>query len=433
MAGWKSLHETGKRFRFKSNTLSKLLMIPYVALSILALVLLASPSARAQGGGNVAITGTVSDPSGAVITGAKVTATQISTSIVHTATTNSSGLFNFPSLPASTYLVSVQATGFKEYVQQLVLLADQTRDMDIHMQVGSQTQQVTVETSAVQVNTVSPELGQVIEHTRLVDIPLNGRNAADLTLLVPGAVTAIANNSGSLQGDTKQIPGADAIAVNGARPDQIGYSLDGGNNEDLMSNVNLPFPFPDALQEFSVQTNSFDVQYGANAGAVVNVVTKSGTNDWHGDLFEFVRNRAFNARNYFADIKDPLKRNQFGGTVGGPIHKNTTFFFFGWQKTIIRSVNNASNAIVPTADNMNGNFSITNPTTVINNPFTHTPFASNASIGPVSTVAKNMSALLPLWPAGSTGGTKTADALCGTIISISMRPPSMRHSIEARP
>lgn len=407
MTGWKSFHETGKRLRFKSTTLSKLLLIPYVALSILALVLLAGPSASAQGGGNVAITGTVSDPTGAVITGATVTVTELSTSIVRTDKTKGSGEFNFTALPPSTYKVSVQAQGFKEFIQNVVMLADQTRDMDIHMEVGAQTQQVTVATSAVQVNTVSPELGQVIEQTRLVDIPLNGRNAADLTLLVPGAVSAIANNSGSLQGDTKQIPGADAIAVNGARPDQIGYSLDGGNNEDLMSNVNLPFPFPDALQEFSVQTNSFDVQYGANAGAVVNVVTKSGTNDWHGDLFEFVRNRAFNARNYFADIKDPLKRNQFGGTVGGPIHKNTTFGFFGWQKTIIRDVNNATNAIVPTVDNMNGNFSITNPITVINNPFTHTPFASNASIGPVSTVAQNMAKLLPVWPAGSTGGTKT--------------------------
>ena len=113
--------------------------------------------------------------------------------------------------------------------------------------------------------------------------------------------------------------------MNGARPDQIAYNLDGGNNEDLMSNVNDPFPMPDVLQEFSVQTNSFDAQYGANAGAVVNVITKSGTNKWHGGLFEFVRNRAFNGTNYFANTKDPLKRNQFGASVGGPIHKDTTF------------------------------------------------------------------------------------------------------------
>jgi hypothetical protein len=254
----------------------------------------------------------------------------------------------------------------------------------------------------VAVNTVSQELSQVIESSRVMDLPLNGRNAADLTLLVPGAVTSY-SNAGALQGNTKQIPGAEAIAVNGARPDQIGYNLDGANNEDLMSNVNLPFPFPDALQEFSVQTNSFDAQYGNNAGAVVNVVTKSGTNQWHGDAFEFVRNRVFTARNYFANAKDPLKRNQFGVTIGGPIHKNTTFMFFGWQKTILRTANNATNAIIPTADNLIGDFSKTNPTTVITNPFTHVAYASNASIGPLDPVALNMAKLLPTSSASSSG------------------------------
>ena len=375
-----------------------------IVMSVLAILF--ATGAFAQGG-NVAITGTVMDPSGAVINGAKVSVTDKSTSVIRTSTTNSSGQFNFPSLPPATYTVSVQAQGFKQYLQDVVLLADQIRDLDVRLEVGSQTQQVTVQTSAVQVNTVSQELSQVIERSRLVDIPLNGRNAADLTLLVPGTVNAVANNSGALQGDTKQIPGEEAIAVNGARPDQIGYNLDGGNNEDLMSNVNLPFPFPDALQEFSVQTNSFDAQYGSNAGAVVNVVTRSGTNDWHGDLFEFVRNRVFNARNYFAPTVDPLKRNQFGATVGGPIHKNTTFMFFGWQKTIIRSQNNATNAIVPTADNLKGNFSITNPGTTITNPFTHVAYASNASIGPIDPVAVAMAKLLPVPAAGSTNGSVT--------------------------
>lgn len=268
-----------------------------------------------QGGGTVAITGTVTDPSGAILPGAQVKATQKNTSIARVETTNSSGQFTVSSLPPGTYSVSVEAPGFKQFVQDVVLLADQTRDLDIHLQIGDASQQVTVEASTVAVNTVSQELSQVIETSRLSNLPLNGRNAADLTLLVPGAVSAIASNSGTLQGDTKQVPGAEAIAVNGARPDQIGYNLDGANNQDLMSNTNNPFPFPDALQEFSVQTNSFDAQYGNNAGAVVNVVTKSGTNQWHGDAFEFVRNSIFNARNYFADKVDPLKRNQFGVTI----------------------------------------------------------------------------------------------------------------------
>ena len=186
---------------------------------LMALVFAAGAFAQ---GGNVAISGTVSDPSGAVIAGAKVTVTQKAMSFVREDVTSSSGQFNIAALPPATYTVTVSASGFKQYAQDVVMLADTVRNMDVHLQVGQATDQVTVEASSVQVNTVSPVLSQVIEHSRLTDLPLNGRNAADLTLLVPGAVTAIANNSGTLQGDTKQIPGAEAISVNGARPDQIG-------------------------------------------------------------------------------------------------------------------------------------------------------------------------------------------------------------------
>src|SRR5579863_43770 len=374
---------------------------------LLGLLLTCTGYAFAQGGGNAAITGTVVDPQGAVVPGSRVKVTQLNTSVARTVTTNGAGQFNVPSLPPASYSLSVEAQGFKSFEQTIVLLADQIRDIDVKLEVGVTTQRVTVEESTVQVNTVSPVLSQVIEQSRLVDIPLNGRNAADLTLLVPGAINLSANNAGTQQGDTKQVPGAEAISVNGTRPDQIGYNLDGSDNEDLMSNTNNPFPFPDALQEFSVQTNSFDAQYGNNAGAVVNVVTRAGTNQWHGDLFEFVRNGYFNARNYFAPTVDPLKRNQFGATVGGPIHKNSTFMFFGWQKTIIRSANNATNAIVPTADNLNGDFSLTNPTTTIKNPFTHAAYASNASIGPIDPVALAMAKLLPVPAAGSASGSVT--------------------------
>jgi hypothetical protein len=386
---------------------------------MMALVLAAGAFAQ---GGNVAISGTVSDPSGAVVAGAKVSVTQKAVSFVREDVTTSSGQFNITALPPATYTVTIAASGFKQYSQDVVMLADTVRNMDVHLQVGQATDQVTVEASSVQVNTVTPVLGQVVEHSRLVELPLNGRNAADLTLLVPGAVTAIANNSGTLQGDTKQIPGAEAIAVNGARPDQIGYNLDGANNEDLMSNVNLPFPFPDALQEFSVQTNSFDAQYGNNAGAVVNVVTKSGTNEWHGDLFEFVRNRAFNAANYFswnpktnAKTVDPLKRNQFGGTVGGPIFKNHSFIFFGWQKTIIRSANAASQATIPLPQNLTGDFTnysavgANNPAgkvvALTGNPWTHTAFTSPNVIPSnlIDPVAINMTKLMPISSASANG------------------------------
>ena len=373
-------------------------------LCALALSTLLGASAFAQGGGNVAITGTVTDPSGAVLPGAKVTVTQLNTSVVRTAVTNDSGQFNVPSIPPATYTVSVEAQGFKKYIQTVVLLADQIQNLNVHLQIGQATQEVTVQGSSVHVNTVTPVLSQVIEQSRVIDLPLNGRNAADLTLLVPG--TDVANGHGTTQGDTKQVPGAESISVNGARPDQISYNLDGANNEDLMSNTNNPFPFPDALQEFSVQTNNFDVQYGGNAGAVVNVVTKSGTNSWHGDAFEFVRNGAFNARNYFANKVDPLKRNQFGGTIGGPIHKDSSFIFFGYQGTRVRSVNNASNAVVPTPLELQGNFTQSGHT--VNDPSTGKPYPDQSNVGPLSEVALNMAKLLPISQADAHGNVTYA-------------------------
>jgi hypothetical protein len=379
-------------------------------LCIVSTVLLVSPCLYAQGGGNAAVTGTVTDPSGAVIAGANVTVTQEGTAVRRSATTNASGQFNIPSLLPATYRVSVEAPGFKNYAQTLTLLADQIASLNISLQLGQSTETVTVEGSATLVNTVTPVLSHVIERARVVELPLNGRNAADLTLLVPGTVGA--NGHGVQQGDTKQVPGAESIAVNGARPDQISYNLDGGNNEDLMSNTNNPFPFPDALQEFSVQTNSFDTQYGANAGAVVNVVTKSGTNHWHGDVFEFVRNRSLNARNFFANDTDPLKRNQFGGTIGGPIRKDSSFIFFGYQGTRIRTQNNAQNTILPTAANLKGDFSnYLNPDPAVNpkgkvvqikDPTTGVPFSGDTGV-PVSPVALAMSKYLPIDQAAANG------------------------------
>lgn len=380
---------------------------------LVAFVLLFSVYGFCQGGGNAAITGTVTDPSGAVVSGAQVTVTQHGTAVKRSVTSNESGAFNLPALPPATYSVTVQANGFKTFSQEIVLLADQVRGMDIHLVLGQTNERVTVEASSVHVDTVTPVLSQVIEQARVVDLPLNGRNAADLTLLVPGAVSA--NGHGAQQGDTKQVPGAESIAVNGARPDQISYNLDGASNEDLMSNVNNPFPFPDALQEFSVQTNNFDSQYGANAGAVVNVVTKSGTNQWHGDAFEFVRNKVFNAANRFSTTGvDPLKRNQYGFTIGGPIYKDHSFIFFGYQGTRVRTQNNATNAIIPTAANLNGDFSAylnandpANPrkkAIQIIDPSTGQPFPGNIiPTNEISSVAQNMAKLLPIGQATANG------------------------------
>lgn len=305
--------------------------------------------------GNGTISGSVMDPSGAVVPGARVTVTATSTGIKRTTVTNSAGIFSVTPLTPGNYSVEVSAKGFKTYVEKFDLLADQTRALSVRLQVGATTQTITVESSAAVVNTTSSVLRQVVGSHRVLNLPLITRNTAALTLLVPGVVNAPGFAVG--QGTTKNVPDTESFSVNGLRPDQISYNLDGADNEDFLSNTNDPFPFPDATKEFSVQTSNFSAQYGTNAGAIVNVVSKSGTNQWHGDAFEFVRNQVFNARNFFATTRSPLKQNQFGGTIGGPIKKNHSFIFFGFQRTTVRNTIPGQFAVIPTPANLNGDFS----------------------------------------------------------------------------
>ncbi|HEV2233670.1 MAG TPA: carboxypeptidase regulatory-like domain-containing protein [Terriglobia bacterium] len=370
------------------------------------ILLIISINGFGQGQGSASVSGSVTDPSGAIIPNAKVTVVQTNTASRRSVVTNSAGEFSVPSLLPATYTVSVDAPGFKKFVETITLLADQSRALQIQMQIGQTTQQVMVEATSVALNTVSPVLGQVIETSRVMDLPMNGRNLADLTLSVPGTINA--NGHGVQQGTTKQIPGgAESISVNGARPDQIAYNLDGASNEDPMGNTNNPFPFPDATQEFSVQTNSFSAQYGANAGAVVNVVTKSGTNQWHGDGFEFVRNKSFNARQFGASTVDALHQNQFGGTVGGPIRRDHSFIFFGYQGTRRRDVPSLNRTTLPTPAEQTGDFSAlctagfsattnlcTNSAQQIKDGFTGLPLANNKIVN-LDPVALNILKDLP--------------------------------------
>src|ERR1700751_684476 len=286
----------------------------------------------AQGLGS--IVGSVVDPSGAAIGSAKVTATQAGTNFSRVAISNTDGSFVLSSLNPASYVLSVEAPGFRLEKQTVTLLADQSLTVNVKMQLGMANQVVEVAIDTLQVNTTTSSLNQVIEQQRISELPLNGRNAATLTLLVAGSVNS--PNGGADQGATKTFPGAVTFSANGARQNTISYQLDGGNYVDEYTNVNQPFPFPDALQEFSVQTTNYSAEYGENAGGVVNVVTKSGTNGFHGDVFEFVRNPTFNAQNYFATptTPDQIKRNQFGGTLGGPIIRNRTYFFAGYQRQL---------------------------------------------------------------------------------------------------
>lgn len=337
-------------------------------------------------GQNGGISGTVFDPSGATVPGAEITVTDIASGYSRNAISNAQGQYTVPSLRPGTYVVSATNPGFKRYSRNGVIVgADQRVTANIELAIGATEEAVTVSAETPQVDIQTSTLTQVIDSRRMADMPLNGRNAAQLTLLVAGAVGA--PNSGADTGSTKTFPGAVTISTHGSRQNQISYTLDGASYMDTFTNVNQPFPFPDALQEFSVQTSNYGAQFGNNAGGVVNVVTKSGSNDFHGNVFEFLRNREFNARNFFQSTPDPLKRNQFGGTIGGPIVRNKTFFFGGYQGNRIRSTVGGLSAFVPTAANREGDYtallSATNPNnplgraiTVVD-PLTRQPFPGN--------------------------------------------------------
>src|SRR5580692_512585 len=320
--------------------------ISFVTVFVLLFVPLSS---HAQGLGS--IVGRVNDPAGASVAGAQVTAMQEGTGFSRSATADSEGLFTIPSLQPATYNLSVEAKGFStEKESGVVLLADQTLTVNISLKLGMTSEVVTVSSNTLQVDTATSTLRQVIEQERISELPLNGRNAAQLTLLVAGAVNS--PNGGADQGATKTFPGAVTYSTNGTRQDSISYQLDGGNYVDEYTNVNQPFPFPDALLEFSVQTSNYSAEYGENAGGVVNVITKSGTNSFHGDAFEFVRNPIFNAQNFFATPTTPdrIKRNQYGGTVGGPVIHDKTFFFAGYQRTAFRNLVLGSSHVVGQTD-----------------------------------------------------------------------------------
>jgi hypothetical protein len=326
-----------------------------LASAVVAIMFMAFSASGLYAQGYGAISGTVTDPSGASVASATIKAIQTQTGRETVVTSGVQGDFVFPTLPPSAYSLSVSAKGFQSYTQtDIVLQADQKLTANVRLQVGSASETVTVTGEVAQVDTTTGTLSQVIDTARVVDLPLNGRNAASLITLVAGVVDASNEGNGVNQGNGKTFPAAVVTSANGTLPNQSNYLLNGGNNVDEMTNVNGPFPFPDAVQEFSVQTSNYDAAYGQSAGAVVNIITKSGGSSYHGDLFEFLRNGYFNARPFFATVGDNIHRNQFGGTIGGPVKiphiskGQSTQFFFGYQYTMFHQASNASQTTVPT-------------------------------------------------------------------------------------
>ena len=308
-----------------------------VMFSMLCGLLALSVGAFGQATGS--IHGTVSDASGAVVPEARLTVTNVGTNQSRELTAGENGQYSVPFLSVGNYTVRIEKEGFKPFLQTgVVVQVDTNVQVNAALEVRTAQSEVTVNATAALVQSATTNLVQVIDQQRVQDLPLNGRVVLALTMLdagvVPGITTSVVQTQTVGKGDYN-VP----TSVNGARANQGNYLLDNVDHNDNYTNVNNPYPNPDAVQEFSVQTSTFDAQYGRGMSSIVNVVTKSGTNQLHGSAFEYIRNYALNARNFFTG-RDFLKRNQFGFTLGGPISipkvyngKDRTFFFGSYQGT----------------------------------------------------------------------------------------------------
>ncbi len=293
------------------------------------------------------ISGTVRDQSGAVLPGVEVTATQTATGITRNTVSNETGSYVLSNLALGPYRLEAALPGFRTYAQTgIVLQVNSSPVINPVLEVGQVTEQVEVQANAALVETRTQAVGQVVENQRILELPLNGRDVQDLITLA-GAAVAVG------RGQDKWAAG-NVLAVGGGPLYGTDYSLDGASHINFINGQSMPLPFPDAVQEFKVDTNGLSPQY--SRGAQVSAVTKSGTNQFHGDLFEFVRNDLFNARSYFARKGSTLKRNQYGGTVGGPIARDKVFFFFGYQGTKLRADPGDNQAFIPTAAMMAGDW-----------------------------------------------------------------------------
>ena len=289
---------------------------------ILALSLLgAVPAATQEATGT--LRGTVQDPSGAVVPGAVVTLTNSQTNISRQTTAGGDGNYTFLLVPIGTYNVAAEAKGFRKSVQRgIVLDINQNARQDIVLEVGVATETVEISASVSQVDTVTATLGKVETERRILDLPLVGRDTLQLGLLQAG-VFALDPDDGS----------GNPFSVSGQRSESMTFLLDGADNNDFLGNNIVISPNPDAVEEFKIITNNYEAEYGRTSGGVINQVIKSGTNGLHGSGFEFLRNDALNARDFFIPDVTPFKRNVFGGTIGGPIKHDKTFFFASYQGT----------------------------------------------------------------------------------------------------
>ena len=326
--------------------------------------------------------GTVTDSSGAVVVSAQVTATNEGTSQARSALTDASGNYLISQLHPGRYTLSCELAGFKKLVQTgIELQVNQRAQINLVLEVGEVNQVVEVEGTAPLLESQSSVLGSVISETQVQDLPLNGRNFVQLAILSPGVSGTGFGARGTIMSGTRpddQRPGSE-LFVNGNRESSNNYLYDGIDNNDRLTLALVIRPAIEAIKEFKIQTNLFSAEQGRNPGGQIDVVTKSGTNAFHGAAYEFLRNSALDAKNFFDKPQDkipPFKQNQFGGAIGGPIKKNRTFFFGDidvFRQRLARTFVNT----VPTAKMRDGDFSELLPGRQIYDPFTTRPNPDN--------------------------------------------------------
>src|SRR3984893_18630429 len=320
------------------------------------LVLLSGPALRAQST-TANLGGAVSDASGAAVAEAKVTVRNTETGFTQTTQSGNGGAFLFPRLPVGAYQLKVEKEGFTAYEQTGITLAvDQSANIAVALQLGKVTDTVRVTSETELVTTRTAASGKVVTQVPIVELPLNGRRPERLMYLAAGTVD-LGRDSCRICGQGGVYPNEETAGVNGNGQGQVNFQMDGPDHNDTYLNTSLPFPNPDAIQEFSLLSSNFSAEYGNAAGGVVNIVTRSGTNQIHGSSFPFLRKGDLNARQFFAPTQDALKRNQFGGSAGGPVIKNKLFYFGTYQGTQVRNVPAGQVQFFPTQAQRNGAFS----------------------------------------------------------------------------
>ena len=339
------------------NSQIRIKRTPFCGAIVLCMAALtAGTQGNAQIAGTGNIQGTVADSTGAVVPNAPITLTDQSTLVAHRTTSDSAGVYVFPGIPVGKYNLTVMAPGFRTYERTgIVLEVGSNIAINPDLAVGSAQSKVEVHAEGLALQTEDPSFKQTIDQEAVSEMPLNGRQMTALITLSGGSNPAPGNDFTGSKYSYQTI----SVSVAGGNGNTTLWRLDGGDNQDYMGNGNLPFPFPDAVSQFSVESTALGAQEGEHSGGYVNVVTRSGTNSYHGSAFEFIRNNYIDATNFFSTSKDTLHQNQYGGTFGGPIKRNKLFAFAGYQHT--RSLQSQANttAHVPTAANLAGDFSVT--------------------------------------------------------------------------